>query len=238
MLATDYADAMVPASGGLIALARRYASATSDVSTIRTLCRNSYGRAPADSIIRKLIEERQNARPPYVGKTWDEPINPADEKAEDDKANARMRVALGLDWPCGHRKTPETTHTIAGEGQCKVCRRRRWNAGFAKAVKKRAFIMRAPKDGLSLDDIIRGISIYLGVSSEVILSNSRTAKANHARVIAYKILRDRGHSFPDIGRVFSGRDQSSVRHTLKNWDMITARNPKIKACYDFVMRMR
>jgi len=48
-----------------------------------------------------------------------------------------VRLHVGKDWPCGHQRTPETTHWIAGISQCKACRRARWNAGFRKVVAKR-----------------------------------------------------------------------------------------------------
>ncbi len=115
-------------------------------SSIVAATANHFGRHRAVSLdtARKLTEQaaeaRKKTRELFVrGQVGDEEYQR--ERAAMRTASQKMakvvRLHTGRDWPCGHQRTPETTHWIAGVAQCKVCRRSRWKVGYAKAVKTR-----------------------------------------------------------------------------------------------------
>jgi chromosomal replication initiation ATPase DnaA len=70
-------------------------------------------------------------------------------------------------------------------------------------------IMGALGHGTHADTLLPGLCERLGVTVDEMLSRGRTKQLAHARAIVCWALRQKGFSFPEIGRAL-GRDHTSV----------------------------
>lgn len=66
-------------------------------------------------------------------------------------------------------------------------------------------------------DIIAGIASEMGVSAEEVIGPCREKRLVEARWVIAHVLRERGNSFPAIGRHLN-RDHSSIQHALKKFN--------------------
>lgn len=171
-----------------------------------------------------------------------------------------LRASLGLDWPCGHARTPETTHTVAGVESCRVCRRARWRAGFLRAAIRAAAneerrclmaesmrrvgkaggkdrqrkiedIVASFKGRLPLAELIFCVAASFDMTPADLRGPCRIRHCVHARAVVSKILHERGCSYPQIGKFLGERDHSTVIHAVGSWDMYTKRDPRVLDAY-------
>lgn len=64
-------------------------------------------------------------------------------------------------------------------------------------------------------DIFNAVSRY-GVTPDQLMSYRKPRKWAYPRQMAYTLLRDKyALSYPHIGRIFNGRDHSSIHHGVK-----------------------
>lgn len=187
----------------------------------------------------------------------DEKISDADRKhaMSMERGSRLLAQALGYAWTCNHIKTPETTHTIDGVEQCKVCRRRRWMHGFKIAVARRVArdavirerVLRQTKNQVALIEhalnfpgngrlplvtIKREVCHLFEIDEDWLTTAPRATKTlRDARAVIYKILRERGLSYPAIAKTMGGRDHSTIIYALQNYDDYAARNPLMSLAY-------
>jgi hypothetical protein len=69
-------------------------------------------------------------------------------------------------------------------------------------------------------EVIAQIAYYMDVSVADIMGKDRRNEYLQARMVAYKVLADRGNSFAQIGRWIGGRDHSTVMNGIKRFNRI------------------
>ncbi len=81
------------------------------------------------------------------------------------------------------------------------------------------------KKSITSQDIIRHTSKYLNVDSKKIFGNARQSSIVLARQIAMHLCRDLlGLSYPNIGKVFGGKDHSTVMYSIKKIELLINMN--------------
>ncbi|WPZ05506.1 helix-turn-helix domain-containing protein [Pelagerythrobacter marinus] len=76
-------------------------------------------------------------------------------------------------------------------------------------------------------DLLDSVAEDFGVSHGEIIGNGRSAKLVEARAVVITILRARGWSYPQIGKVLGDRDHSTVIHVAGKLDIYAERNPVV-----------
>lgn len=165
---------------------------------------------------------------------------------------ASLQAAVGTGWPCGHLKTAENTHTVAGEGQCKTCRRKRWNDAVKRAVRSAEIRAAAAarlaawrdKSGIMAEERIEAIlsgdaqriplselkhivSARFKMTAEFMFSDTRVKPAVRARSIVIEVLYRRGLSYPRIASLIGRTDHSTIIHARKMFPIYCERDPKV-----------
>lgn len=155
--------------------------------------------------------------------------------------------ALGLRWPgCDHHRNPETTHRVGNAVMCRVCRRKRWQKGFKVALAQRALsahlASKAPlpewyrPTAFFVDELIAGVAEDFGMSATLLKSPKRTRVYVHARAVVFKILHERGWSYPRMARAVGRKDHSTAIHSVDNFDVYCKMDPRVSA--SFLKHMR
>lgn len=81
--------------------------------------------------------------------------------------------------------------------------------------------------------VIDVVGNFFAVSPEVIRSSARDQAACRARMICMFLLRGAtGMSYPEIGRLFNGRDHATVIHGIKTVETWLVRDPELR--YDLI----
>lgn len=173
----------------------------------------------------------------------------------------RFNIALGIDWNCGHKRTPENTHRIGNQAVCKVCRRRRWMRGFRHVVaqaglrddlhtlrvgtgvatgevlkeRQRQLIeelaIRPANGRYPLDYLKRHVADTFGIKVADLIGKFRSKTHIHARCVIIKILHERGLSYPTIGRLLGGRDHSTTINAVEKFPIYRAKDSRVEAAY-------
>lgn len=175
-------------------------------------------------------------------------------KASSDDFLKALSKTTNKAWGCGHVRSPETTQTVAGRERCRVCRRKRWNRQFgisAARIKLRhsilaaarheneaqraAFNLRAihnPGEGrLPAREITLRVADMFGLTADELTGPSRKSVNVNARAVVARILRDRGISYPRIGRLIGRTDHSTAIHIVSNFDVYCRRDPRVALAY-------
>lgn len=163
-----------------------------------------------------------------------------------------LNLQMGRVWPCGHHRTPETTHTVAGAAQCRACRRARLKKALRRIVARMALASirsqmgahrkaavyatlreraRLEERRLPLDVILGSVGEQFGLTPDDIRGRTRTAPHVEARAIVATILHERGLSYPAVGRLLGGRDHSTIINLVHKFDIYGARNPLVWESY-------
>ncbi len=80
-----------------------------------------------------------------------------------------------------------------------------------------------------VDRIITEVGRYYNVTGDEMKSKKKTANVSNARQIAMYIIRElTGSSLPQIGEYFSGRDHSTVHHSINQVEMRMQENASVK----------
>lgn len=170
----------------------------------------------------------------------------------------RLAIALGVNWPCEHKRVPENTLRIGEREQCRTCRRRRWMRGFKavcvrraeniarlkKAHKMRGVILACdkrlvhhalhdPGEGrLPVKALVQKVSASMGMEPDRLMKAKRaTSDIRDGRAVVFRILRDRGLSYPVIGEAMGGKDHSTIIHALKQFNAYLAGSEKMAIAY-------
>lgn len=84
---------------------------------------------------------------------------------------------------------------------------------------------------LPLDVLKKGLANYFQQPVRTFTSHSRVRSCIHMRAVLIRILRERGLSYPTIGRIMGGRDHSSVINSFKNFDIYERQNSRVTDAY-------
>ena len=158
---------------------------------------------------------------------------------------------------CKHKKAGNT-HRIGDKKMCKTCRAYRWRLGFERVKNKfaseriaqRKYEKRQtgggymwprwykPHEAFDVSDVIALVGASMSIKPTHITGKHRNGPVVDARRVVAKILRERGWSYPMIGRAIGGRDHSTIINLLKNWDYHWKRNPDIpravrRYCFEY-----
>lgn len=184
-------------------------------------------------------------------------------------AEGSRRLSAGIDllnnkcWPCGHRRTPENTQAVGSLFRCRVCRRRRWQTAFRKAVARNLMVQSREQywkqrhhDGVQLTAanyhraqnllahspgqgrlpfqfLVDAVALHFGLTAEEVKGKARGAKFVTARAVVIAILRERGMSLPKIARLFD-RDHSTIKWAFDQLDIYARRDDRVAlALYKF-----
>lgn len=81
-------------------------------------------------------------------------------------------------------------------------------------------------------DLITASGKAFNLTYEDVIGPVRRTRHVCARTVAARLLRDRGNSFPQIGRFLGGRDHSTAINLCANFDVRARRFPQIQEVYD------
>lgn len=90
------------------------------------------------------------------------------------------------------------------------------------------------RNRMPADEMIRVVARHYGVKPRQVSGACREPAMVKARSIVAKILRERGVSYPVIGRVLGGRDHSTIVHMIHTWDSRTKYNPEMIPLYEAI----
>lgn len=80
-------------------------------------------------------------------------------------------------------------------------------------------------------EVIRFVAMSCRVPVGKVLSDSRAMPYLRARAVSARIMRERGMSYPHIGRILR-RDQSSIQNLVKTFDDKWQFDPELHATLD------
>lgn len=81
-------------------------------------------------------------------------------------------------------------------------------------------------------DLIRKVAYDFNMTPAELIGGGNAATFVGARAVVIKILRQRGHSYPVIGRILGGRDHSTVINSYRNFDYYAKRDPRVAEAYE------
>ena len=80
-------------------------------------------------------------------------------------------------------------------------------------------------------DLIASVAEAFRMTPADITGDGREQRFVHARAVVVRIMRDRGWSFPRIGRVLGGRDHSTTINAASKFDIYARQNDQVVAVY-------
>ena len=204
--------------------ARHLATYISDLSTIRAHTINAWGRAPS-------LDRIANYRDKHLGNRG---------------PSGRRQAALPRPeyFRCGHEISEGNAYrNRAGSRLCKTCRDEREAQQSARARKRASTaeqLKHFERQGVSIvtevpparstfligDLLDRAARAFL-ITRDDLISQTRAMQFVYARAVVAKVLRERGMSFPQIGKHMN-RDHSSIKNLVDTWEK------KAKRCPDMV----
>lgn len=217
-----------------VSYAKHLASYISDPSTIRAHVKTEWGRAPSIDIIRKMMEE---VRKPKRIEGYS-------------LCESRYRPL----FKCGHPETANNIVIgLNGIDKCKACEDRKWRLAKqredARQARIRVQLIRermeheaklaeiketlakvAPPDGpkrkLIGNELIAEAARFFNLTHADVVGEDRHSLFVDARCVVSLIMKERGLSFPQIGR-FLKRDHSSIINLVRKAPERMARNPSM-----------
>lgn len=88
----------------------------------------------------------------------------------------------------------------------------------------------SPTSRIPADELIAKLSRRFGVEREMVLGTCRQRQFLGPRVVAIKILRERGHSYPTIGRLLC-RDHSTIVYHADRFKGYENHIPGVREAY-------
>lgn len=79
--------------------------------------------------------------------------------------------------------------------------------------------------------LVMCVAADFGLSVADVKGRGRSTQFVNARCVITKILRDRGHSYPVIGRMIGNRDHSTVMNLYRRFDFYCLRDPLVSESY-------
>lgn len=218
-----------------VSYAKHLASYIKDPSTIRAHVKTEYGRAPSVDVIRKIQAE----------------LRKTDRVDGYQLCESRYRPL----FKCGHPETEDNiVLSMNGIDKCRQCEEAKAKALAEREQKRRAILKqkmeqeRAIREALESvkiqktlqviletppsdrprlgTEVIRRVAEMFKVTPQDIVGKARHRILIDARCAVALILRERGLSYPQIGR-FMDRDHSTVIHNVRLAHERSVRNPLI-----------
>lgn len=215
--------------------AKYLAGYISDPSTIRARVKDEFGRAPSVDIIKKIREEATKSKRVEGYSLCESRYRPLFKCGH---AETEDNIVIGLNGIDKCRQCEEAKARAAKEREEK--RRANWRkrheqeraireaqrtVNFAKTLQ--TILVTPPSDRPRFaPDVIRRVADMFLISYDDILGRHKPQIYVDARCAAALILRERGLSYPQIGR-FMGRDHSSICNLLNKAAQRIERNPLI-----------
>lgn len=81
-------------------------------------------------------------------------------------------------------------------------------------------------------ELMREIATEFNTTMSVLKSHQRNRDLIHARAVFVMVMRSRGMSYPQIGRLLGGRDHSTIINTIEKWDGYLASDHRVRKAYD------
>lgn len=85
------------------------------------------------------------------------------------------------------------------------------------------------------DAILRAVSLRFDVPVDDIKGRGRSKTVSLARLAAYWLLKHRGLSYPEIGRVLGNRDHTTAMSGVRRVEELRAVNPTLAARLDSLL---
>ncbi len=101
-----------------------------------------------------------------------------------------------------------------------------------QVFKPAVFMNNVPLLPLTGRQLIQAVADALEVSYGEIIGHGRHRAFVEARAVVVQVLRNRGWSYPRIGKLMGGRDHSTVIHAYETFDIHAERNPLVAATYN------
>jgi hypothetical protein len=95
-----------------------------------------------------------------------------------------------------------------------------------------AFPKAGPRLPLTGAELIQAVADAFDISYGELIGEGRSRYFVEARVVVVMVLRERGWSFPRIGRLIGGRDHSTIIHAHSSFDIHAKRNPMVAALFN------
>lgn len=221
-----------------ISYAKYLAGYISDPSTVRARVADEYGRAPSVDLIRKFRREAVEAkRVDHIGiyrSKYSPGFKCGHPETEDnivlsingiDKCAICERIKAAEAKEKADRIAAQDRKQAALDRAIREAREAQESAKIAKAlgIAPKATKPQRPRLG---SDVIREVAKMFFITPEDITGTNRSQLYVEARCAVALILRDRGVSFPQIGR-FMNRDHSTIINLFKNAEKRVHRNPLI-----------
>lgn len=83
-------------------------------------------------------------------------------------------------------------------------------------------------------EVIETVARAFGLSYAELLGRGRRTALVCARTVAARILRDRGNSYPQIGRYLGNRDHSTIINLVVKYEKRLARHPEMGVVYELL----
>lgn len=81
-------------------------------------------------------------------------------------------------------------------------------------------------------ELMREIATEFTTTVSVMKGGQRNHDIIHARAVFVMVMRSRGMSYPQIGRLLGGRDHSTVINTVAKWETYLARDHRVRKAYE------
>jgi hypothetical protein len=81
-------------------------------------------------------------------------------------------------------------------------------------------------------DIVAAVAMGFGLTYAETIGQARGTQHVCARAVAARILRERGNSFPQIGRYLGDRDHSTIINLLSKYEARIAKHPQMGVVYE------
>lgn len=92
-----------------------------------------------------------------------------------------------------------------------------------------AFVVRQPETGRKL---LQNVADAFGITYGEMIGDSRGRVFVEARAVVVAVLRERGWSFPRIGKLLGNRDHSTIIHSHRTFDINCRRNPLVERYFE------
>jgi len=80
--------------------------------------------------------------------------------------------------------------------------------------------------------LIQVVADAFNISYGELIGDGRSRRYVEARAIVIQVLRERGWSYPRIGKLLGGRDHSTIIHAWDTFDIHAKRNPLVAAVFN------
>lgn len=216
--------------------AKHLASYLTDPSTIRARVKDEFGRAPSVDIIRKIREEQVKSSKLFAGyRTSDYRYRPLFKCGHPETED---NIVIGLNGIDKCRQCEEEKARIVKQREAERREVLRRQLEQEKAVREAArrvdiektlqtVLLDPPTNRPRLGtEVIRLVAEMFKMDPADIIGKDRRTIYVDARCAVVLIMRERGLSYPQIGR-FMDRDHSSIVNLTRNLAKRIERNPLI-----------